>query len=97
MGIELIHDKDPLALRVLCKGLLDMGLEASVRVKDKVGAITRPVATSKLPSKQQVPCLLYSNSWYSTRPGFIGKVGLARALACMPVFSSVLMTCTPCS
>ena len=27
MGIELIHDKDPLALRVLREGLFDVGLE----------------------------------------------------------------------
>ena len=27
MGIELIHDKDPLAFWVLCKGLLDVRLK----------------------------------------------------------------------
>ena len=46
-GIELIHDKDPLALRVLREGLFDVGLEIS-----KVGAISLPVATSKLASNR---------------------------------------------
>ena len=64
MGIELIHDKDPLTFWVLCKGLLDVRLKIFLCScpRDKVGAITCPVATSKLPIKQQVPCLLYSNS-----------------------------------
>ena len=97
MGIELIDDKTHSPCGS-CARVCSMWVlkSASVRVFDKVGAISLPVATSKLPSKQHVPCLLYSNSWYSTCPGRIGRVGRARSLAWI-VFSSVLMTCTPCS
>ena len=58
---------------------------ASVRVFDKVGAISLPVATSKLPSKQHVPMpfvfkllvfdptRLHRQSWLGTRFGLYAR------------------------
>ena len=68
---------------------------SSVRVGWTVGAITWPVATSKLPIRHCVPCRVYSNSRRSTWPGFIGLVGAIRSSAWMPVISSTLTVWTP--
>ena len=61
---------------------------ASVRVASTVGAITRPVATSKFAVGHCVPWRMDSCSRRSTRPGLMGNVSAARSTACMPVFSS---------
>ena len=69
----------------------------SPRVAWTVGAITRPVATSKFPIKHGVPCRLYSNSIFSVWPGRIGLVGAIRSFAWTPVISSTHTVWTPSS
>ena len=96
MRVELIDDKEPRGLRIGGDGLGDMRREVFFRsAGPEVGATTSPVATSKLAIKHCVPWRRYSYSGRSTRPGCIGKVGAARSSACIPVFSSVLMTWPP--
>jgi hypothetical protein len=68
---------------------------SSVLLGPMVGVTTSPVATSKVALKHCVPWRRYAYSGRSTRPGRLGQVGAARSSACMPVFSSVLMTWPP--
>ena len=64
MGIDG-QRQDPLPCSILCKGLLDIGLDLLLFARISWG--NRPgLCRVKMPSKQQVPCRLYSNSW--TRP-----------------------------
>jgi hypothetical protein len=59
------------------------------------GLMILQVATLKFAIKHNVPCRMYSNSTRSKRPGRTGFVAWSRSNACMPLFSSVLMTCVP--
>ena len=49
---------------------------------------TSPWCTFKAANSTAVPWRSYSNSRRSAWPGTAGRVGLTRALACIPVFSS---------
>jgi hypothetical protein len=68
MGVELIGKKGPGGLLIGLNGLGDMSGEVGfgVCVGPMLGAITCPVATSKLAIKLWVPWRRYSNSWRST-------------------------------
>src|SRR5712692_7218500 len=68
---------------------------ASVRVGPMLGAITWPVATSKLAIRHWVPWRAYSNSCRSILPGRSTSGGCSRSKACIPLFSSVLTVRTP--
>ena len=97
MRVELIHDKEPRGLRISRHSLGDMRCKVFLGSAWSYGGRhPSPVATSKLAIKHCVPWRRYAYSGRSTRPGCIGNVGAARSNACIPVFSSVLMTCSPC-
>ena len=68
----------------------------SVRLGPILGAITSPVATSKLAIKFIVPWRIYSNSIRSITPGLIVNEGKIRSRACIPQSSSLLIRWMPC-
>ena len=75
MGIELIHDKDPLALRVLCKGLFNMGqLGQSAclwRLQNCQANNTSHAFCIQTPGFD--PTRLHRQSWLGTRFGLYAR------------------------
>jgi len=68
---------------------------SAVRVGPYAGAMTRPVATSRLRMKVAVPWRTYANARRSTWPGARGRPGGVRSSACTPVNSSLLTIRAP--
>ena len=68
------------------------------RIESAGAAVTLPVAHSNAANSALVPWRWYSNSCRAGRPGpdappgWAGRAGFVRLLACIPVFSSMLNT-----
>ncbi len=97
--VELIGDEDPPRVGIGLYGPVDVGDEVSFRSGSGPidGLTILPVTTSRnlLRSTPGSRGGTYSNSTRSTRPGRTGLVSWSLSSACMPVFSSVLITCVP--
>jgi hypothetical protein len=68
---------------------------ADVRVGPR-SQTTCPVGTTNEAINARVPCRMYSCSRFSGCPGRAGRVGALRSRICVPAFSSVEMTNSPC-
>ena len=77
VDVELIDDEDPPRIWVGGYRLCDVRGEVLIGATRAYmeGAITLPVATSRLANKHRVPWRSYSCSWRSISPGRIGSFG----------------------